>query len=63
VVSNHRDQRSLAEWHGVPFHYFPIADGRKPEQERRLVEPFERVEGELLVLARYMQILSEDACR
>jgi formyltetrahydrofolate deformylase len=62
VVSNHQDHRSLAEWHGVPFHYFPIADGRKHEQERRIIELFERVDGELLVLARYMQILSDGAC-
>jgi formyltetrahydrofolate deformylase len=63
VASNHQDLRSLAEWHGVPFHYFPIIDGRKREQEQRLIELFERVDGELLVLARYMQILSPDACR
>ena len=63
VVSNHQDMRSLAEWHGVPYHYLPMIDGRKQEQERRLIELFERVDGELLVLARYMQILSPEACR
>ena len=63
VVSNHQDMRSLAEWHGVPYHYLPIIDGRKAEQERRLTELFEKVEAELLVLARYMQILTTDACR
>jgi len=57
VVSNHQDMRSLAEWHGVPFHYLPIIDDRKAEQERRWIQPFERSEAELLVLARYMQIL------
>lgn len=62
VVSNHQDMRSLAEWHGVPFHYFPIIDGRKREQEGRIVEVFERTDSELLVLARYMQILSPEAC-
>ncbi|MGH8269957.1 MAG: ACT domain-containing protein, partial [Steroidobacteraceae bacterium] len=36
VASNHQDMRSLAEWHGVPYHYLPIIDGRKQEQERRL---------------------------
>ena len=60
VVSNHQDHRSLAEWHGVPFHYFPIEDGRKREQELRIQDLYERVEGELLVLARYMQILSDE---
>ncbi len=63
VVSNHQDMRSLAEWHGLPYHYLPIIDGRKGEQEQRLIELFERVDAELLVLARYMQILTADACR
>ena len=62
VVSNHQDMRSLAEWHGVPYQYLPIIDGRKQEQERRLFELFERVDAELLVLARYMQILTPEAC-
>jgi formyltetrahydrofolate deformylase len=63
VASNHQDMRSLAEWHGVPYHYLPIIDGRKSEQERRLIELFEHTEAELLVLARYMQILTPEACR
>jgi formyltetrahydrofolate deformylase len=63
VVSNHQDLRSLAEWHGVPFHYLPIVDGRKREQETRLTEMLAKSEAELLVLARYMQILSTEACR
>ncbi len=62
VVSNHQDMRSLTEWHGVPFHYLPVLDGRKHEQEQRLIELCGHVEGELLVLARYMQILSPEAC-
>jgi formyltetrahydrofolate deformylase len=62
VAVNHQDMRSLSEWHGVPYHYLPVIDGRKAEQERRLIEQFERNEGELLVLARYMQILTPQAC-
>jgi len=62
VVSNHQDMRSQVEWHGVPFHYFPIIDGRKAEQEARIIEVFENTQAELLVLARYMQILSQEAC-
>jgi formyltetrahydrofolate hydrolase len=38
VVSNHQDLRSLAEWHGVPFHYFPIRENRKREQEVERVD-------------------------
>jgi formyltetrahydrofolate deformylase len=63
VASNHQDMRSLAEWHGVPYHYLPIIDGRKAEQEKRLIELFERADAELLVLARYMQILTPELCR
>jgi formyltetrahydrofolate deformylase len=62
VVSNHQDMRSLAEWHGVPYHYFPITDGRKQEQEQRMIDLFEGVDAELLVLARYMQILTPRTC-
>jgi formyltetrahydrofolate deformylase len=62
VVSNHQDMRSLSEWHGVPYHYLPVLDGRKLEQERRMIELFEKVDGELLGLARYMQILTPGAC-
>ena len=63
VVSNHQDMRSLAEWHGVPYHYLPIIDGRKAEQEKRMFEVFEGSDSELMVLARYMQILTPEACR
>jgi formyltetrahydrofolate deformylase len=62
VVSNHQDLRSLAEWHGVPYHYFPVIGGRKADQERRIIELFDGIGGELLLLARYMQILSAEAC-
>lgn len=63
VVSNHQDMRSLTEWHGVPYHYFPVLDGRKAEQEKRLVDLFEKADGELLVFARYMQVLTGDTCQ
>lgn len=62
VVSNHQDMRSLTEWHGIPFHYVPVIDGRKAEQEERIIDLFEKADGELLVLARYMQILTVDTC-
>jgi formyltetrahydrofolate deformylase len=62
VVSNHQDMRSLVEWHGLPFHYLPVLGGDKQAQEQRIVEHFERLQGELLVLARYMQILTPTAC-
>jgi len=63
LPSNHQDMRSLAEWHGVPYHYLPVINGRKAEQEQRMEEVFERSGAQLLVLARYMQILTPEACR
>jgi formyltetrahydrofolate deformylase len=62
VVSNQPELRGLAEWHRVPFHYLPIADGQRQTQERQLIGLFESTGSELLVLARYMQILSDAAC-
>ena len=63
VVSNHETQRRLVEWHGLPYHHLPIEPGRKQEQEAQLLKLFTDVGADLLVLARYMQILSDDACR
>ncbi len=62
VVSNHDDARSLVEWHKLPFHHLPIEAGRKAEQEARLLDLFDTSGSELMVLARYMQILSPVAC-
>lgn len=62
IVSNHDDQRELAEWYELPYHHFPIAPGKKPEQEARVLALFEETGSELLVLARYMQILTPHAC-
>lgn len=63
IVSNHEDQRDLAEWYELPFHHFPIEAGRKAEQEAKILSLFEETGSELLVLARYMQILTADACK
>jgi formyltetrahydrofolate deformylase len=63
VVSNHETHRRLAEWYSLPFHHFPIEEGRKLEQERRILDLFDSTDSELLVLARYMQVLSDGACR
>jgi formyltetrahydrofolate deformylase len=63
VVSNHEDCRGLVEWYGIPFHYFPITKDTKPQQEARILSLMDDTSAELLVLARYMQILSDDLCR
>ena len=60
VVSNHEAQRRLSEWHGVPFHYLPISDANRASQEQAILDVMARGGAEYLVLARYMQVLSED---
>lgn len=62
VVSNHRDCQALSEWHGVPFHHLPMTKDNKPQQEADMLKLFADYNGDLLVLARYMQILSDDMC-
>ena len=66
VVSNHTTHADLVERHGVAFHHLPLAAGAKPEakraQEREIEALIEREEVDLVVLARYMQILSPDFC-
>lgn len=62
IVSNHEACRGLAEFHGLPYHYLPITPETKPQQEAELLEVFHAAVAELLVLARYMQILSDDLC-
>lgn len=61
VVSNHDDMRRLAEWYSLPYHHLPL-QGDKPAQEAGLFEVFARSGAELLVLARYMQVLSDGLC-
>jgi formyltetrahydrofolate deformylase len=63
VVSNHEDLRALVEWHEVPFHHLPVTPDTRAAQERALMEIFTASQADLLVLARYMQILSNDTCR
>ncbi|WP_376774074.1 formyltetrahydrofolate deformylase [Allostreptomyces psammosilenae] len=63
VVSNHEDFRGLAESHGVPFHHVPVTRDTKQEAEARLLEIVEREGVQLVVLARYMQVLSDDLCK
>jgi formyltetrahydrofolate deformylase len=62
VVSNHETFRDLVEWHGIKFHYIPVTKNNKLEQEEKLFSMFSQTSSELLVLARYMQILSPNAC-
>ena len=63
VVSNHEDLRKLTEQENVPFIHLPVSDETKPQQEARLLEIVEETDTELVVLARYMQILSNGLCQ
>ncbi|MBF0324159.1 MAG: formyltetrahydrofolate deformylase [Alphaproteobacteria bacterium] len=60
VISNHQDMRSIVEWHGIPYHYLAVDKHDKAAQEARLSEVVDRSGADLVVLARYMQILSTD---
>lgn len=62
VVGNHDSLRSLAEFHGHDFHHIPITRETKPVAEARLSALVDDLDVELIVLARYMQILSPELC-
>lgn len=62
VVSNHDDLRPMAEAAGLDFVHVPVAAEAKPAAERRLLELVEEYQADLVVLARYMQVLSNDLC-
>ncbi|MER2529902.1 MAG: formyltetrahydrofolate deformylase [Candidatus Competibacter denitrificans] len=61
IVSNHRYLAHLAEWHALPFHHLPLGPV-KAQQERQILDLVEQTGTELVVLARYMQILSPELC-
>ncbi|MDQ8703983.1 formyltetrahydrofolate deformylase [Streptomyces sp. LHD-70] len=63
VVSNHRDHEGLVDWHGIPFFHVPVTKADKPQAEAQLLSLVEEFEVDLVVLARYMQVLSDDLCR
>jgi formyltetrahydrofolate deformylase len=60
IVSNHEGSRTFAEQNGIPFHYWPVDKTNKPEQEARLIALAEESGADLVVLARYMQVLSDN---
>jgi formyltetrahydrofolate deformylase len=63
VVSNHEDLRPMAEAAGLPFLHVPVAPSTKSQAEQRLLELVEEYRVDLVVLARYMQVLSDGLCR
>jgi len=63
VVSNHPDLKPLADWHQIPYYHFPLDPNDKPSQERQVWQVVEDTGAELVILARYMQVLSPELCR
>jgi formyltetrahydrofolate deformylase len=63
IISNHREFYQLAASYNVPFHHIPVTAATKAQCEAKQLEIIEAEGAELVVLARYMQILSNDLCR
>ncbi|MFE9171023.1 formyltetrahydrofolate deformylase [Streptomyces kebangsaanensis] len=63
VVSNHTDFAELVGSYNIPFHHIPVTKDTKSEAEARLLEIVREEDVELVVLARYMQVLSDDLCK
>ena len=59
VFSNHKDFENLAKFYGIPYFYFPITKENKLDQEKKELEILKALEVDLIILARYMQILSK----
>ncbi|MCD4532965.1 formyltetrahydrofolate deformylase [Nocardioides sp. cx-169] len=63
VVSNHPDAEPLVRSYGLDFHHIPVTPETKPRAEAQLMELVDGLDVHLVVLARYMQVLSDDLCR
>ncbi|QNH08030.1 formyltetrahydrofolate deformylase [Ectopseudomonas composti] len=63
IVSNHLDLRPMAEREGIRFIYLPVTKDSKAQQEAELLKIVDETKTDLVVLARYMQILSDDLCK
>ncbi|MFK0384108.1 formyltetrahydrofolate deformylase [Agrobacterium sp. NPDC090273] len=63
VVSNHFDYQKVVVNHDIPFHHIKVTKDNKPKAEAQLMELIESTGTELVVLARYMQVLSDEMCR
>jgi len=62
IVSNHEDCRSIADAHGIPFVHLPVTPTNKADQEQALLKLVAEYDADFVVLARYMQVLSEELC-
>jgi formyltetrahydrofolate deformylase len=62
VISNHDVFRTLVEWHGIPYYHIPVTRETKQEAYEKIMHLFEELRGDVMVLARYMQVLSAEMC-
>lgn len=62
VISNHPDLEPLAAWHDLPWHHLPVTPETREDQEAQMLRIIEATGAELVILARYMQVLSPELC-
>lgn len=62
VISNHDVFRKFVEWHGIPYYHIPVTPDTKAIAFDKIIHLFEEVQGDVMVLARYMQVLSPALC-
>ena len=62
VISNHGTYQRFVEWHDIPFHHIAFTPERKTEANTQIAQLFDEVQGDVMVLARYMQILPKSLC-
>ena len=63
VISNHLDYQKVVVNHDIPFHHIPVTKANKPQAEARQMEIVAETGAELIILARYMQVLSDEMCQ
>lgn len=63
IVSNHEDSRGIVEREGIPYHLWPVSGDNKTEQEAKVLVLVKETGTDLVVLARYMQVFSDDLCK
>ena len=62
IIANHPDLQRLADWHHIPFYYLPVDDENREQQEAQVRQIITECQADLVVLARYMQMLSPELC-
>ena len=63
IISNHRDNEKIAKWHNIPFFYIPVNKKNKFKSEQETRKIIKELDIDLMILARYMQILSDKMCK